>query len=155
MGLSVGYLTPTQLLMWDRRRSGLPEATIARKLDVSRQTVHKALGIAHEKIYESLEETAKINKIKIQKVDPVRGYLLGYSSHFKTRSLIVFSVKNGIQVWYDDEGDCKNCSELQACRDALIAEAKERNLPLPPNEQEIVPSEFSNKLFAAITGGKA
>jgi hypothetical protein len=155
MGLSVGYLTPNQLLIWEHKRTGLPEASIARELNVSRQTIHKALSIAHMKIYESLEETAKINRIKIQTVDPVRGYLLGYSSHFKTKTLITFSVKNGIQIWYRHEGDCKNCADLQACREALIAEAKERNLALPEDESSILPSQFAEKLFFAITGGKA
>jgi len=155
MGLSVGYLTPNQLLIWDRKRSGLPEASIAREFEVSRQSIHKALGIAHLKICESLEETARINRIKIQTVDPTRGYLLGYSAHFKTKTLVTFTVKNGIQIWYRHEGDCQNCPDLQACREALIAEAKERNLLLPENEKSILPSEFAEKLFSAITGGKA
>ncbi len=84
----------------------------------------------------------------------MRGYLLGYSPHFKTKTLITFSIKNGIQLWYHHEGDCKNCDQLQDCRAALIAEAKERNIPLPENEAAIIPSDFSDKLFLAITGRK-
>lgn len=142
------------MLIWEHKRSGLPEASIARELQVSRQTIHKALGIAHLKISESLEETARINKIKIQTVNPTKGYLLGYSPHFKTKTLITFSTKNGIQIWYRHEGDCKNCDQLQACKEALLAEAKERNMLLPEDENSFLPSELAEKLFSAITGGK-
>ena len=149
--LSIGYLTPKQLQIWEYKRTGLQEASIARELQVSRQTIHKALDIAHLKIAGSLEETAHINRIKIQTVDPVRGYLLGYSSHFKTKTLITFSTKNGVQLWYKHEGDCKNCDQLKECKEALIAEAKERNLTVP---QDCLPSEYAEKLFSAITGEK-
>jgi hypothetical protein len=149
MTLSIGYLTPRQLLIWDRKRRGLQEASIARELQVSRQTIHKALSIAHLKVLESLEETARINKIKVKKVDPVKGYLLGYSSHFKTKTLITFSTRNGIQIWYKHEGDCENCDQLKECKETLIAEAKERDLSLP---EDCLPSVYAEKLFAAITG---
>ena len=150
----MGYLTPKQLMMWEQKRKGLAEATIARELNVTRQTVHEALGIAQKKVLESLEETAAMNKIKVQKVNPRRGYLVGYSPHFKTKALITLSVHKGIQVWYRDEGDCQTCEHLQTCREALIEEAKERNLPLPENESTMVPSEFAEELFARITGEK-
>jgi DNA-binding CsgD family transcriptional regulator len=151
MSLRIGYLTPKQLQIWDYKRTGLQEASIARELQVSRQTVHKALGIAHAKIEESLEETARINKIKIQTVNPMRGFLLGYSSHFKTKTLITFSTQNGIQVWYKHEGDCKNCDQLKECKEALIAEAKDRNITLP---DDCLPSAYAEMLFKAITGEK-
>lgn len=149
--LSIAYLTPKQLQIWEHKRTGQQEASIARELQVSRQTVHKALSIAHLKINDSLEETARINKIKIQTINPMKGYLLGYSSHFKTKTLITFSTKNGIQLWYKHEGDCKNCDQLQECKEALIAEAKERNIPLP---EDLLPSDYAEKLFSAITGEK-
>ncbi|MGD6932810.1 MAG: helix-turn-helix transcriptional regulator [Candidatus Bathyarchaeia archaeon] len=151
MSLSIGYLTPKQLQIWEFKRTGLQEASIARELQVSRQTIHKALDIAQLKIAESLQETAHINKIKIQTIDPVKGFLLGYSSHFKTKTLITFSTKNGIQVWYKHEGDCKNCDQLKECKQTLLAEAKERNLTVP---EDCLPSDYADKLFSAITGEK-
>ena len=81
----------------------------------------------------------------------MRGYLLGYSSHFKTKTLITFSTKNGVQLWYKHEGDCKNCEQLKECKETLIAEAKERNLTVP---EDCLPSDYAEKLFAAITGEK-
>ncbi len=152
MSLSTGYLTPTQKTIWNLKSTGLAEASVARKLNVTRQTVHKALDIANLKVKESLEEIAKINKIKIDTVNPATGVLTGYSTHFKTRAIVTFSAKTGIQVWYRHEGDCQNCEQLQNCRTTLLSEAKERNIPIPENQETILPSEFAKTLFSKITG---
>jgi len=147
--LSMGYLTPTQKQIWDLKSTGIAEASVARKLKVTRQTVHKALDIANTKIGQSLEETAKINKIKIQSISPATGVLIGFSAHFKTKALITFSVKNGVQLWYKHEGDCKNCEQLDVCKATIIAEAKDRNIDLPDGNS---PSEMADILFSKITG---
>ena len=152
--LSLGYLTPKQRTIWDLKSTGLQEANIARKLNVTRQTVHKSLDIANLKIGEALEETAKINKIDIQTVDPLKGFLLGYSSHFKTKAFITFSAKNGVQVWYKHEGDCAKCDKIDACREALLAEAKDRNFLLLDDTSKILPSKLADALFAKITGAQ-
>lgn len=150
--LSMGYLTPTQKQIWDLKSTGIAEATVARKLNVTRQTVHKALDIANTKVAMSLEEAAKLNKIKIQSVNAATGVLVGYSTHFKTKTLITFSVKNGVQLWYKHEGDCKNCEQLKTCQETLIQEAQDRHIPITEDPDSINPSEFAKKLFSQITG---
>jgi hypothetical protein len=152
MTLSLGYLTAKQRQMWDLKSSGLPEASIARKLNVTRQTVHKALDTAHLKVGEALEETAKINKIDVEKINPGKGFLLGYSAHFKTHAFVTFSAKNGVQVWYKHEGNCEKCEKLQTCRDTLLAEAKDRNFLLLDDTSKILPSKLAEALIAKITG---
>ena len=152
MSLSLGYLTPKQRLMWNLKSTGMPEATIARKLAVTRQTVHQTLDTANLKLAEALEEIAKINKIETQKLDPNKGYLLGYSSHFKTQAFITFSAKNGVQVWYKHESDCKKCKQLQTCREALLAEAKDRNFIILDDASKILPSKLADALISKITG---
>jgi len=148
----MGYLTDKQKLIWDLRSKGFTEAGIARKLKVSRQTVHKALDIANSKVSTALQEAAKINKIKIKILDPSKGILLGYSLYFKTEALITFSAKNGVQVWYKHEGECNNCEQIQSCREALLTEAKERNIPLPENANSMPPSKLAEILFSKIIG---
>jgi hypothetical protein len=138
--------------MWGLKSSGVPEATIARKLNITRQTVHQTLGTANLKLTQALEETAKINKIEIKKIDPDKGFLLGYSSHFDTQAFITFSAKNGVQVWYKHEGNCEKCSKLQTCRDALLAEAKDRNFLLLDDTSKILPSKLADALISKITG---
>jgi outer membrane protein assembly factor BamB len=154
MTLSLGYLTPKQKTIWDLKNSGLQEAHIAHKLNVTRQTVHKSLDTANLKIGEALQEVAKINKIDIQTVNAQRGFLKGYSNHFKTPIFITFTAKNGIQVWYKHEGNCEKCSKLQTCQDTLLAEAKDRNFLLLDDTSKILPSKLAEALFAKITGKK-
>jgi hypothetical protein len=119
---------------------------------VARQTIHKALDIANSKVYMALEEAAKINKIKVKAIEPAKGILVGYSPDFKTKALITFSAKNGVQVWYKHEGDCKNCDQLQLCKEMLIAEAKERNIQLPESANSMLPSKLAEILFSNIIG---
>jgi hypothetical protein len=152
LSLSLGYLTTKQKTIWDLKNNGLPEAGIAKKLHITRQTVHKAIDTANTKISEALQETAKINKIEIQTFNSTKGFLLGYSSHFKTQAFITFSAKNGIQVWYKHEGDCKKCSRIKECRYALLQEAKDRNFLILDETSKILPSKLAEALFTRIMG---
>ncbi len=152
MTLSFGYLTPKQRTMWELKSSGLQEAHIAKKLNITRQTVHKSLDIANLKIEDALQEAAKINKIDIQTVNAQKGFLKGYSNHFKTPAFVTFSAKNGIQVWYKHEGNCEKCKKLETCRNTLLAEAKDRNFLLLDDTKKILPSKLAQALFAKITG---
>jgi len=152
MPLSTGYLTSKQKHIWDLKGKGFLEANIARKLDVSRQTVHKALKIANDKVSQALQETAKLNKIRVKTVDPTNGTLVGYSPEFKTTAIITFSAKNGVQIWYRHEGDCENCDQLKACRTTLLAEAEERDIQLPENRISMLPSDLAEILFSKIIG---
>jgi len=150
MALSNCYLTSKQKQIWDLKGKGLLEANIARRLDVSRQTVHKALNVANAKVSQALQETARLNKIRVKTVDPTNGILVGYSPEFKTTAMITFSAKNGVQIWYRHEGDCKNCDQLQACRITLLAEAEEREIQLSENQSLMLPSQLAEILFSKI-----
>ncbi|MCW4031371.1 MAG: hypothetical protein NWE80_03305, partial [Candidatus Bathyarchaeota archaeon] len=101
MSLRLGYLTPKHRLIWRLKSEGFIEAGIGRKLDITRQTVHKALNVANMKILQALEETAKINKIEIQTVSQIQGYLTGYSPHFNTKAFVTYSSGNGIRICFD------------------------------------------------------
>ena len=152
MTLSMGYLTSRQKWIWHLKSKGLLQASIARRLNVTRQTVHKALNVANTKVSQALLETAKINKIKVRTVDPTNGILIGYSPEFKTTAIITFSARNGVQIWYRHEGDCENCDQLQVCRTMLLAEAEDRNIQLPENSNSMLPSKLAEILFSKIIG---
>jgi transcriptional regulator len=152
MALSTGYLTSKQLQIWNLKNKGLLEANIARRLDVSRQTVHKALNTANTKVSQALQEAARLNKIGVKTVDPAQGILVGFSQEFKAAVMITFSAKNGVQIWYRHEGDCKSCDQLQTCRIMLLAEAEEREVQLPKNHEAMLPSQLAEILFSKITG---
>ena len=93
MTLSFGYLTAKQKMIWDLKSRGKQEASIARELNLTRQTIHSVLDIANLKIGDALTEVAKINKIDVETMDPHRGFLKGYSNHFKT--LLVLTETEG------------------------------------------------------------
>jgi hypothetical protein len=152
MTLSTAYLTLRQKRIWDLKSKGLYEAGIARRLNVTRQTVHKALKVANTKVFKALQETARLNKIKVRTIDPTKGILLGYSPEFHTTTMITFSARNGVQVWYKHEGDCENCDQLQVCRTILLAEAEDRKIQLPENKDSMLPSELAEILFSKIVG---
>jgi len=152
MSLSTGYLTSKQKQIWDLKGKGLLEANIARRLNVSRQTIHKALNVANTKVSQALQETARLNKIRVKTVDPANGILVGYSPDFKTTAMITFSARNGVQIWYRHEGDCKNCEQLSACRKSLLAEAEERDIKLSENQSSMLPSQLAEILFSKIAG---
>jgi len=139
-------------MIWGLKCSGIREANIARKLHVTRQTVHKAVFTANLRIGESLEEAAKLNKIDVETFDAVKGFLVGYSSHFKTRAFVTFSAKNGIQIWYKHEGHCESCKRLQTCKDMLLAEAVERGHVFSQSLRDSAPSKLADDLFSSITG---
>ena len=146
----MGYLTFNQRLIWSLKNEGLTEAKIGRKLNIKRQTVHKALKVANQKILQALEETAKINKIEIKTVSPTQGYLMGYSPHFETQAFVTYSVKNGVQIWYKHEGNCKKCRRAKECRDTILEEAKERKIDFNEDISRTPPSKLADILFSMI-----
>ena len=153
VALSAGYLTARQKQFWTLQRKGLIEADIGRRLKVTRQTVHKALNIANDKVSKALQETAKLNRIKVRSLDPADGILVGHSPIFKTTAIITFSVRNGVQVWYKAEEHCESCDQLEACREILLGEAEERGVQLPENKDSMLPSEIAEVFFSKIMGG--
>jgi hypothetical protein len=154
MSLSAGYLTSKQRMIWGLKSKGQQEASIAKELKVTRQTVHKAISTANERINDALTEAAKLNNIEIQTLDTAKGFLSGYSPHFKTQAFVTFSAKNGIQVWYKHQGHCQTCSRLQTCREMLVSEANARNFLLTEDMNQISPSKLAEVLFSKILGEK-
>jgi DNA-binding CsgD family transcriptional regulator len=152
MSLSTAYLTTKQRMIWGLKSRGQQEASIAKELKVTRQTVHKAINTANIRVSDALNEAAKLNKIEIQTINTARGFLSGYSPHFKTQAFVTFSAKNGIQVWYKHEGHCQTCQRLQTCREMIITEATSRNYLLTEDTDKISPSKLADVLFQKILG---
>jgi hypothetical protein len=154
MSLTTAYLTSKQRTIWGLKSKGQQEASIARELKVTRQTVHKAINTANTRILDSLTEAAKLNNIEIATINVTRGFLSGYSPHFKTQAFVTFSAKNGIHVWYKHEGHCENCSRLKTCQEMLVSEANARNYLLTEDTDKISPSKLAEVLFNKILGEK-
>ena len=119
-------------------------------MGVTRQTVNKALNAIDSKVSKALLEAAQLNRIEISRVNPEKGFLLGRSSNLAMVTLITFSDKNGIQIWYKGEGRCLECERLDSCRETLLTEAKVRGILLPKNTKTLQPSKLADLLFKKI-----
>ncbi len=154
VSLSTAYLTSKQRIIWGLKSKGHQEVSIARELNITRQTVHKTINIANQRVFDSLNEAAQLNNIDVQTINTAKGFLSGYSPHFKTQAFVTFSAKNGVQVWYKHEGHCQTCQRLQKCRELLVTEAKARNFLLTEDINQLSPSKLADVLFSKIMGEK-
>ena len=152
MALSSGYITQKQAEIWEFKRKGCSESDIARKLQVARQTVHKAADLANMGIEAALVEAANLNRIRIGKMDAAKGILQGRSIEFRTPVIVTFSSQNGLQVWYKHEADCQNCERKESCKKALLTEMKNRDISLPEEARLMPPSKLAELLFKNILG---
>lgn len=145
-------LTDRQVLLWRLKRRGLSLGEIAKELGVSRQAVHKGLRVVEGKIRGALLSTAKACRIDVREVDAKRGYLWGWSPWMSTEVYVTFSAKNGVQVWFRHEADCRNCPLQEECRRILLSEAEERGIDLRDDE-DVEPSELAEEFFSKLVVG--
>lgn len=147
-----GYLTAYQGLIWDLYRKGLSQTQIASKLEVSRQAVHKTLNKANNRVLRALLDTAQVNKLDIGKVDPAKGVLVGYSPGFHSRVFLIYSSKNGMQLWYEHQGQCNGCQRREECTRKLLETAKEWEVDLTKEETALPPTLLAERLFSGVAG---
>ncbi len=154
MSVASGYLTAYQGMIWGLRRRGLSQTEIASKLDVSRQAIHKTLDKANNRVLKALLDAAQINKLDIRKVDSVKGLLVGYSRGFRSRVFLIYSSKNGVQMWYEHQGQCEGCQRRGECTRKLLETAKEWEIELTSEEEKFPPTLLAEKLFSGATEQK-
>ncbi len=147
MSVISGYLTVRLFAIWDLNRGGLAQTSIASKLGITRQAVNQALQEASEKVTRALTETAVINKIMAESIDPFQGILIGWSREFSVKAVISITKRDGMQVWYEHVADCIHCNRFDSCHGYLMRYAKERNLRLSKEEKKLVPSKLAQLLF--------
>jgi hypothetical protein len=136
-----------QFEFWLLRRNGLPNINIAKHFGVSRQAVSRALLSMDRRIEEILLEMAKANRIEVEKLDSKKGILFGRSFSFKTNAIIFVSVKHGMQVWYEHEGECGSCERYRECIELLWDFAEEMHLKLQSTDD---PTKIADELFRKL-----
>lgn len=154
MSIASGYLTSYQGMVWGLFRKGLSQTEIASQLEVSRQAIHKTLDKANNRVLRALLDTAQINKLDIRKVDSVKGVLVGYSPGFRSRVFIIYSPKNGVQMWYEHQGQCEGCQRREECTKKLLETAKEWEIGITKDETMLPPTLLAEKMFAEVTRTK-
>ena len=136
-----------QFAFWKMRRSGTPNITIANLLGISRQAVSKALLAMDGKIESALRDMAQSNQITIERINPMRGILIGRSVPIRTSAIIFISEKHGIQVWYEHEGDCGTCQRYTECIELIWDYATELGISLKKTAD---PTKMAEELFAKV-----
>ena len=136
-----------QFEFWGLRRNGLPNINIAKSFGISRQAVSRALLSMDKHIEEILLEMARANRIEVEKLDSKKGILFGKSVPFKANAIIFVSVKHGMQVWYEHEGECGSCGRYKECIELLWDFADEMQLKLQSTED---PTKIADELFEKL-----
>lgn len=144
----IKYPTDKQLIIWKLKRDQLNQKEIADKRDVTIGFVSKSLSEANRRIEGLLENAANGNKISLKVLNGELGYARGKSHMFDVKAYITFSPKNGVQVWYQDKGDCINCGKYGYCREVIQQEFAERNLKL--ESPSLQPTLLIEKLITEI-----
>ncbi|MDD4162895.1 MAG: hypothetical protein PHW87_10515 [Methanothrix sp.] len=143
------FTNEKQFEFWKLRRARIPNTTIATSFGISRQAVSKALLTVDGKIETALREMAKANRIAIMKINPQLGVLLGRSVPLGTDAIIFVSAKHGVSVWYEHDGDCKECDEYAKCMELLWDYAEELDIAL---NQTADPTKMAEELFTKVKG---
>jgi transcriptional regulator len=142
-------LNDKQFEFWRLRRSGLPNINIAHSFNISKQAVSKALITMDERIEKTLLEMARANQIEPEKVNTERGILFGHSVPFNVSAIIFVSAKQGVQVWYEHEGDCNACTRYAQCIELLWDFAAEMKIKLQTTDD---PTKLAEELFRKLRG---
>ncbi|WP_135612148.1 hypothetical protein [Methanococcoides sp. AM1] len=136
-----------QFEFWKLRRSGSRNINIAHSFNISRQAVSRALIGMDKRVENILLEMARSNQIHVESMNVERGILFGQSIPLNVSALIFVSEKHGVQVWYEHEGDCNECSRYKECMELLWDFADEMKIKL---EQTDDPTKLAEELFEKL-----
>jgi hypothetical protein len=153
LAFSAGYMTGRETDIWSLRRNRLSQSEIGRRLGITRQAVHKALGVINLKVERALTEAAETNRLEVRSLDLVEGIMEAYSPAYRIPVVVSLSRANGLKVWHLYEGDCASCAYERSCRRMLLAEAEERGVELTGGDRKIPPTHLALKIFSRYLEG--
>ena len=145
--MAVDPLSPSESVFWDLRFRGLGFAEIGRKTNVTRQAVYKALLKADKTMAEALRDVAGTYRIDLETVNPEKGMASGYSQALKSRVVLAYSPRRGILVWYEYNGQCRECARREECRSIIVEEAERLGVEIADEELGGEPAELSEKVL--------
>ena len=130
---------------------GLSTATIAEKLNTTRQFINQTKLSAEAKLSTTLLDVAQANDLQITKLYPQKGILLAYHPALKRKVILTYSSSHGIKVWYwhDNPGEVTDKAFLKQTRQYLIDLAKERGLTVE-DSTDIHPAKLAHVIFTQL-----
>ncbi|MGD0450040.1 MAG: hypothetical protein ABSA79_03155 [Candidatus Bathyarchaeia archaeon] len=144
-------LTQKQKLVWSLISRGLSAATIADKLNTTRQFINQTKLATEAKLSITLLDVAQANDLQITKLYPKEGILLAYHPALKRKAILTYSTNYGIKVWYwhDNPEEVTDTAFLNQTRQYLIDIAKERGITVE-DAQSIHPAKLARVIFSKL-----
>ena len=144
-------LTQKQKLVWSLISRGLSAATIADKLNTTRQFVNQTKLATEAKLSITLLDVAQANDLQVVKLYPKDGVLLAYHPALKRKAIITYSTNYGIKVWYwhDNPEEVTDTAFLNQIKQYLLDIAKERGIEIE-NSDKIHPAKLAHQIFSKL-----
>ena len=144
-------LTQKQKLVWSLISRGLSAATIADKLNTTRQFINQTKLATEAKLSTTLLDVAQANDLQVTKLYPKDGILLAYHPALKRKAILTYSTNYGIKVWYwhDNPEEITNEEFLKQTRKYLLDIAKERGIAIDGSEK-IHPTKLAHVIFCQL-----
>lgn len=144
-------LSQKQKTVWSLIAQGLSGAAIATKLDTTRQFVNQTKLAAEAKLSRTLLDVAQANDIRVIKVYPKEGLLLGYHPGIGHRAVVTYSTSHGIKVWYwhDNPEQVTNEEFLKQARAYLLDIASERHIDVQ-EAKTMHPGKLAHLVFSEL-----
>ena len=144
-------LSQKQKTVWSLVSKGQPVASIADRLKTTRQFVNQTKLAAEAKLSATLLDVAQANHIHVTRMNPKEGVLLGYHPGLKQRTIITYSTKHGIKVWYwyDKPEEVTDQEFLNQTRAYLLDIARERGMKIDGAET-MHPARLAHLLFSEL-----
>ena len=144
-------LTQKQKLVWSLISRGLSAATIADKLNTTRQFINQTKLATEAKLATTLLDVAQANDLQVTKLYPQQGILLAYHPALKRKAILTYSTNYGIKVWYwhDNPEEVTDPAFLNQIKQYLLDIAKERGIEIE-NVDKIHPSRLAHEIFSKL-----
>jgi len=99
-----GPKAEAQFRYWHLHRQGLSQAEIARRLDITRQAVSKAVKLQEREVLYRLLEAARSARMLVEWTDGAKGALVGLIPDLGSLAcLLVMDVAGEVRIFYDPE----------------------------------------------------
>ena len=128
---NISFPSATQARIWKLRMEKTSTTEIANNLKASLAYISKTIRITNKKVKLIIEDVARSNFVKIDKISDVYGFAIGFSPMLNRRAFISFQPSIGVHIWYEHEGICPECPLQKQCSNLLNAEADERKISIP------------------------
>jgi len=144
-------LSQKQKTVWSLLTMGLSAATIAEKLQTTRQFVNQTKLAAEAKLSATLLDVAQANDLQVTKLYPKAGILLAFHPALKRKAILTYSTNFGIKVWYwhDNPEEVTDQAFLNQTRQYLMDIAKERGIEVEGIDK-LHPAKLAHIIFSKL-----